>query len=154
MFAERVLVGPKALGHGFADDHGRISASHVIIGEVAAAQERDKHRVQIAGTDAAYVHFGLVSHGHDWLTFDGDGLMGAAAAHGKVINYAGGLNAWSGANLLKDAIEKGGIRSRSWEFVGANRIGHGEKAIWSEARDNVAELPRGANNEGCVNQKN
>src|SRR5690242_11004609 len=120
MFAERVFVRPKALGQGFANEHRGSSACHVIIGEVAASQKWDAHRRQVAGTDEAHVHFGLVRHGHDWLTFDRDGLMGAAVTHRKVINYASGLNAWSGANLLKNSFEKRGIRSRSWEFVGGN----------------------------------
>ena len=48
MFSERVLIGPKALGHGFTDERDGSSANHVGVADVASAQQRDAQRAQVA----------------------------------------------------------------------------------------------------------
>src|SRR5208282_5149002 len=154
MFAERVFVGPEALGHGFADNHSGVSARYVGVCQVASAQKRDAHGAQVASTYYAHIHFRLVGHGNDRLAFDGDGLVRATVGHGKVIDHASRLDTRCRPNLLEDALEKGDIRGWGCELIGWNRNRHGEQAIWIEAGFDVAKLQQSANHKAGTDQQN
>jgi hypothetical protein len=97
--------------------------------------------MQVARTSEANIDFGLVCHGHDRLAFDSNRLVRAAAAHGKVIDYAGRLHTRGSPNPLEYALEEGDLGGGSGKLVGRNRDGHREDAVGVEAGLHVTELP-------------
>ena len=102
---DRVFVGPEPASHGLIDDRHFRRISGVLDGKLATGQQRDSHRVKIAGTHDVEVGGVSSPRVRVRLGFDTEGLMGTASER-QIRNQGGGFDPGQDSHPSEDLIEK------------------------------------------------
>ncbi len=117
---DRVRAGPEALGQPLVHDDGAGCAQTIVLGEIAAAHERQSHGLEVAGKDHAKGGAGGFARLGRRPPFDLERESPDVAGQGQVVDRAGRGHAGHRADTLQDLAVEGEpsrrlLRTRSGE---------------------------------------
>src|SRR5207247_4363585 len=106
MLADGVFIRPVAASEGIADEGNLGPPDLIRFDEIAPADHRNVHCVQITRAGHTHVHLRLLGHGENGATLDGKRLVRAAAAERQGVDGAGGPYSRQRAHSMQNLMEK------------------------------------------------
>ena len=91
MVSNGVAVGPESFGHGLTDDDDGGGGGAIVGADIATLKEGDAHDFEVAWGNDSHGDFGLLGESNDGVSFDSDGLAGAAVK-GQSVDGCGRLD--------------------------------------------------------------
>ncbi len=143
--AERILARPVAPRHRLTDDHNPRLTFAILVGERAAADERNSHRREVVRVDGARLDGMCLADGLR-MQVDLHPAAVVVGAERKDVDRTNGLHAWLRPN---DVVQPLVERNLVTLGVGGRRHGRLERqhSFCDEAGLDAGELPQTANHQ-------